>query len=127
MIRVTARLKRRRRADLRTRFTRVLLVVLRRPRRNRRLRPNRDLRVTGIAPRLVCAARRARFGLVGEVGGVSQGFFRLCPLSAYATMPQVAVAPNPAVMTSGMSSSIEMFFDLGTALYKLCRVPSAAG
>jgi len=60
--------------------------------------------------------------LVGEAGGVSQGFFRLCPLSAYATMPNVPTAPNPAVTTSGMRSSIEMFFDFGRPLYK---VPSA--
>jgi hypothetical protein len=121
MIWVTARLKRRLRALLRTRFTRVLLVALRRfP--NRRLRLNRVLPTRGIVARLSCAVVRARLLLVGEAGGVSQGFFRLCPLSAYATMPNVPTAPNPAVTTSGIRSSIEMFFDFGWPLYK---VPSA--
>jgi len=111
------------------RLLRITRRILARRLIGRLRRTNRRplLEVLGITARPIGRVSLACLRLVGVVGGVCQGFFRLCPLSAYATRPQVAILPNPAVMTSCVRISIEMFFDFCTSLYKVCRVPSAAG
>jgi len=107
------------------RLLRIILVrflrLIGRLRRTKR----RRLAILAIFGPMFVVESRACFRLVGEPGGVSQGFFRLCPLSAYAAMPQVTTDPNPAVITSGVKISIEKIFIVGTAYIRCakCRVP----